>query len=305
MKRIRAKCMPLTLVILAFFIFGSAGPGYALPLRWDLDMIHRNDSFRWSIAGDSNGANPNVLSELTWTDIETWPMAASLGIGLGPRLELQARGLFAMIGRGYVQDSDYDGDDRTLEFSRSNNQTAGDVLYDLSGAVVYHFVANSRWSVAAKLGYSREAQHFRMVNGFQTIPADGSFAGLNSTYQASWNGPFLGLNSLYRGGWVDLTGDIEYHWAAYYGEGDWNLRDNLAHPVSFIHQASGNGWRIDLGMAVKLTDHWRIRFNMQTGDWNAGPGLDQVLASDGSTIETQLNEVAWNNLTMACRAEWR
>ena len=33
---------------------------------------YRRDDLDWNIAGDSNGNNPNILSELTWDDIESY-----------------------------------------------------------------------------------------------------------------------------------------------------------------------------------------------------------------------------------------
>ena len=40
---------------------------------------------------------------------------------------------------------------------------------------------------------------------------------------------------------LTLLGSFQYHWATFAGEGDLNLRNDLAHPTSFQDQADGKG----------------------------------------------------------------
>jgi hypothetical protein len=35
---------------------------------------YRVDDLNWNIAGDINGNNPNIISELTWDDLESYQL---------------------------------------------------------------------------------------------------------------------------------------------------------------------------------------------------------------------------------------
>jgi len=47
-------------------------PAQAADIKTDLSLStgYRVDDFSWNIAGNVSGTNPNVLSELTWSDLE-------------------------------------------------------------------------------------------------------------------------------------------------------------------------------------------------------------------------------------------
>ena len=43
-----------------------------LETEFTLSAGYRQDDLDWSIAGNDNGENPNILSELTWEDVESY-----------------------------------------------------------------------------------------------------------------------------------------------------------------------------------------------------------------------------------------
>jgi hypothetical protein len=95
---------------------GRAG-AEALKLRLEAGLAARRDDLRWNIA-DGDGM-PDVLSELTWREQKSlvlnargeaewpsgWLLAAEVGAGT--------------LLKGEIQDSDYDGDGRAQEWSRT------------------------------------------------------------------------------------------------------------------------------------------------------------------------------------------
>ena len=48
------------------------------PWLWTFNTGFRQDSLDWSIAGDTSGNNPNILSELTWTDLEIFQIEGGI-----------------------------------------------------------------------------------------------------------------------------------------------------------------------------------------------------------------------------------
>ena len=108
----------------------SAGKNKTIPLEKDFTLSagYRKDDLDWNIAGDINGDNPNVLSELTWEDVESYQVKLQGAIVWPNRIAMRGYVNYGWIFDGDNQDSDYLGDNRTFEFSRSNNNTDDDDL---------------------------------------------------------------------------------------------------------------------------------------------------------------------------------
>ena len=109
------------LVTLILSTVCSIGDLNAVEMEGDLELVggYRLDDLDWSIAGNLNGTNPNIVSELTWSDLESYQLKLG-GKGTIDRVfYLRGSAAFGWVLSGDVQDSDYNGDDRTQEFSRS------------------------------------------------------------------------------------------------------------------------------------------------------------------------------------------
>lgn len=268
----------------------------------DFSAGYRTDKLDWSIAGDTSGENPNILSELTWKDLNIYQVKTDAKLILDKRLRIEGSYGYGWIYEGENQDSDYLGDNRTYEFSRSNNNTEDDNVSDWSIGVGYQFqldnvdyLTSTKAMLAFLGGYSQHEQNLKITDGFQTFPALGAFDGLNSTYQAQWKGPWLGAEI--EGAQDKIIGFLrfEYHWADYSGEADWNLRDDFAHPVSFAHTADGTGSIISFGTGYNIDTNWLIYLKADVQNWKTEAGLDRTFFADGTTIDTQLNSVNWKS----------
>jgi hypothetical protein len=265
---------------------------------------YRRDDLDWNIAGTILGQYVNVLSELEWDDIESYQVKFE-GRFVIPKI-IAFRGIadYGWIFDGEVQDSDYLGDNRTLEFSRSNNSADDGDVWDVSLAVGYPFRTGRDvvGTITPLVGYSYHEQNLTMTDGFQTIPPLGSFPGLDSTYDTEWKGPWVGIDLNFKAAEhksvahrFETFFSYEYHWADYDAEADWNLRTDFQHPKSFTHDADGRGWIIRAGFNFVLHRNVALNFNFDYQDWSTDDGTDKVYFADGTTTKTNLNEVNWTS----------
>ncbi|MEW6671386.1 MAG: hypothetical protein AB1427_06755 [Thermodesulfobacteriota bacterium] len=281
----------------------TAAPQKKVHAEFGISLGYRVDDLDWNIAGDITGNNPNILSELTWSDLEIVQIKLSNRTILRDLFYFRGSLGYGMIFKGSNQDSDYAGDNRTLEFSRSNNNASDGSVVDATLGAGLRFSFGLDWfGIAPLVGYSYHQQNLTMTDGYQTsdpygvIGFTGPFAGLNSKYNAEWKGPWVGLDVNFDiKKKHNLFVNFEYHWADYYAEADWNLRTDFAHPKSFEHDADGSGMVISAG--VNFYKNYPVSFllNVEYQDWNTDPGIDRTFFSNGTISVTRLNEVNWKS----------
>lgn len=279
----------------------------------------RNDKLDWSIAGSTAGTNPDVLSELEWSDLDSYQVTLANRSRFLRHIYCRTAFSYASIQNGTVRDSDYDGDNRMFEWSRSISETNGDEMWDFSTAGGYAFVLlDDRLLVAPMIGVSYHKQNLRITNGAQVVserspaPAIGPLSSqLNSTYFARWAGPWIGCDLRYlteKRGPDYLTMafglSVEFHYADYYGEGNWNLRSDLGHPKSFEHEADGYGIRISGEWLITVTEHWDLAFNANYQHWSTDSGTDRKFLAAGGTATTLLNDVSWSSSSFMAGANF-
>lgn len=262
---------------------------------------YRRDEFQWSIAG--LGGVPNILSELTWEDIEI----ATLNLGgtfyLRNNWFVNADVVWGEIFDGTNQDSDYDGNNRTLEFSRSNNGADEGNILDVSLALGYRYQwlmdesGAKRYELRPKLGLAYHSQNFKIVDGYQTIPAVGPFPGLDSSYDTTWFGPWIGLeNVFYQDKQFSFGLNLEYHYVSYDAEAQWNLRSDFAQPVSFEQEADGSGWVAELKTEWYFTPELALTLDLQYQKWLADRnGIDKTYFANGNEVHIKFNEADWES----------
>lgn len=269
-----------------------------------LNAGYRRDDLDWNIAGDSSGNNPNILSELTWDNLQSFQVKFQGALVIPNIVALRGYADYAWIFDGKTQDSDYLGDNRTYEFSRSNNNADDGSMWDASLGIGYPF--RTEGTILATFtplaGYSQHKQNLTATDGYQSIPPLGAFSGLDSSYDTEWKGPWIGMDMCFRAekfnNFVERFEtyfSYEYHWADYHAEADWNLRDDLRHPKSFEHDADGNGWIINAGLNFAFNRRIALNFNFDYKNWQAKDGNDKVYLVDGTTAKTRLNEVNWSS----------
>jgi hypothetical protein len=298
---------------LAFFLAAASIPllpfcAHAATENTELSISvgKRSDNLDWNIAGVSpSGDFVNVLSELTWSDVESQEIRGSARVFLN-RYFLKGEAGVGFITGGVNQDSDFLNNDRTFEYSRSNNSSDDGTVWDLSGGIgyLYEFKAlGGEFDLIPIAGLSYHKQNLTLTDGVQTISTPGltgplgPFAGLHSTYEARWAGPWAGADFSYQRGKLKVYGSLEYHLAYYLAKADWNLRGDFAHPVSFEHWATGKGIVFSAGTEYNIARNWSFAAGFEASDFQASGGTDRTYFSGGGAADTPLNEVNWDSLS--------
>jgi len=287
-----------TLRMAVFFFLVHSHCAHAWDSVLDLDVGYRTDKLDWNIASNASGTStPNILSELSWDDLRIRQLGASWRLTRADGVQLHAHIDYGWIVDGRNRDSDYLGNNRTQEFSRSDNDTNGDYVWDLALAGGMRVPITDVFAFIPSVGVSHHAQLLRITDGNQTIPPSGPFPGLDSTYRTQWTGPFIGAEiNAAIGARVQAFVRMEHHWANYYAKANWNLRSDFQHPRSFEHEADGTGRLLAVGLSSgPLWSGWRARLTYQYQKWRTDPGIDRVFFDDGSVAITRLNEVNWTS----------
>ena len=269
---------------------------------------YRKDDLDWNIGGYLlPDYYVNVLSELTWDDLESYQVKFQGSLLIPNVIALRGIADYGWIFDGDNQDSDYAGDNRTYEWSRSNNSADDGDVWDVSLAIGYplRFGGEVIGTITPLIGYSYHEQNLKMSDGYQTIPDLGAFPGLHSSYDTEWYGPWLGIDLNFRAAEIKTFAhrfetffSYEYHWADYEAEADWNLRDDFQHPKSFTHDADGSGWIFRTGFNFILRRNIALNFNCDYQDWSTDSGTDKIYFADGTTAKTRLNEVNWTSYSL-------
>jgi hypothetical protein len=276
------------------------------PFEYALGAGYRKDNLSWSIAD----GGVNIASEVEWkkTVIAQLRAAAKLNLGSG----WMVRGIYTTgaVKSGSNRDSDYAGSDRTQEYSRSDNKTGGavrDVSLGLGRKFsLFDLESGAAFTVVPLAGLSIHQQSLTMYDGQQTIPPNGALTGLNNSYATQWKGSWLGMDALLVLGekW-SLNSTIEYHWVDYTAEADWNLRNDLAHPVSFRHVAKGRGTLASAGVAYRFSRNFLVNASLERQKWNTWSGYDQTNFSFGGTGYYTLNPVSWDSTSFSLAAVYQ
>jgi len=273
---------------------------------------NRKGDFNWNIASDFSGTNlPNILSELSYNDLNITEASFDYQVQkrLGPMkgIYFESHISSGYIDGGYIQDSDYDGNDRSGEFSQSMSDPNGSVTFNLVNAIGFTktlFFTNSHSKslrFTPLIGYAYNVQSFVIREGEQTVatqrrtPLVGEFDGLDSSYKAEWFGFWLGLITRADLDKHHFTIRGQFHFPEYYAEANWNLRSDFAHPKSFAHFSDGTGVSVKINYSFQLNNKLSLTASYHHERMETRDGIDTIYFKDGGTASTRLNETNWES----------
>lgn len=263
---------------------GMAQEGEKLLVR--VSGGYQRQDFRWSIAGNSAGQDPNIYSELKWRGVSGLAGAIDLHWNAWKRWRVFASGSRVFTRWGTMSDTDYGLDNRhDILYQESFPAVDG---YDeaLAVGIGYCLCCSGPFQLTPYIGYGISAQYFPITD------PGGPYDGLNSSYSATWRGPLVRVEgSLTLGRRWQVVADAVYHQVSYHATADWNLIPSFAHPVSYRHTADGYGVEADAGL--RYIAGKRISLEARGGyfNWQTGTGIDQVYLTAGGSDQTQLNGV--------------
>lgn len=267
--------------------------------EFDLAAGYRRDSLKWSIAGPKGV--PDVLSELTWKDIKSTQVMASAKMITCDNIYLSISGDYGKIYHGVNHDSDFLGNDRTLEFSKTEAKADRGYVADASAGIGYFFgFVGGRVILIPTVGYSINEQHFKQRDLFVELDLisgfSGPLSGLNSSYKTRWYGPWGGLEFAFRmTRQLTLFGSGEYHIARFRARGDWNLRTDFIR--DFKQHGDAYGQIYTLGISYSCSRRWSASVVANLIRFRTCHGEDRTFFADGS-IETHLNPVRWHSYSI-------
>ena len=295
---LNSKMIPsLKLQVLTILILCSVSKAYAQQsqifkekkLLLTLSGGYQYENLDWSFAGNIEGRDPNVYSELIWKDLKGAVISGRVTWSFWKNF--LADGFFSrsFITAGTATDTDYAEDNRTnqtffaaLDADKGSNTNAG-----VSLGFVFRF---KRIYLIPFAGYGFTKQNLYLLDHDRDQTGVGT--PLNSTYKPVWKGAILKLESGYDiSKKISLKSELQYHQLDYEAKADWNLIDAFAHPVSFRHTA--NGFRAELlgGLSYKITPYLSALASAKYSHAVTGKGLDILYLADGDTRTTRLNGV--------------
>lgn len=230
-------------VKIVFVVFSQKQP------RFSYSTYLIKDDLEWSIAGNVEGENPNVFSELIFNNIISFGHSISFGYNLVPnvRVAMTYKKQYAFSGKGI--DTDYASDNRTDVFSELkfiSKKGEGKVM---DFQVYYTLISEKKFVIDLGLGYLLQQQVFYLNSD--------EFRDLNSKYKINPQkyGVFIeiGASFLER---TESFVNLKINKIDYYAEADWNLIQGLHHPISFTHKSNG----LNFGLALKSKINVNQRF---------------------------------------------
>tara|TARA_B110000967_G_scaffold206631_1_gene253814 strand:- start:272 stop:1273 length:1002 start_codon:yes stop_codon:yes gene_type:complete len=279
--------------------------------KLDLEYGLRLDQLNWNSAGNLAGTDPNIISELKWNDIGFHE--ARLGFRFIGDDTWYVKGYFSESWgyKGTAQDSDYNGNNRSLEFSRSIADSDRSSAEGFSIAIGQQIRIDNNIGITPLVGFSSHRQTLNLTNGNQTVcnasgapyhctNGLGPIVGLNSTYKSHWRGPWLGLDLRWAAAkrWTSYA-ELEYHYSYFDAELNWNLRTDLQHPKSQAQRARGQGTHLGIGMSYALsTPNSFFNVGLKQTKYATRPGVHNFYYANNSISSQRLNEVNWRSNTL-------
>ncbi|VBB05140.1 outer membrane adhesin/peptidase omptin [Lucifera butyrica] len=294
-------------LLLFLLLFTGSIPIVLAAATYDFSIGTRKDDASWNFAGDTNGENPNIQSELKWTNLRIKEAKLKWRNDIDNNSFWEGSAGYGWIYSGQSEDSDYAGDNRTGMYSRSISNSGNGHVVDVTLGYGYYIDKQEKSKIALIAGYAVNKQYMVMTDGnqiysdgvYQTQPL-GPFDGLNSTYNARWNGPYFGIDIEHQANKkLNWFTRLEYHFAEYHGECNWNLQPALAHPKSFEQIADGSGTVLTMGVKYKMDRDWTLQTKVSFSRFNTDTGIFRAYLADGTSAETQLNEADWNSRSIS------
>lgn len=255
------------------------------------------ENFRWSIAGHTDGTDPNIYSELIYKSVQSVGFYTNVQYALHPKLQVEI-GYSKRFGfSGRATDTDYGADDRQDGIVDKLNSDKG--KHDAAHAQIdYLFWKKNYFSTLVGAGYASTTDVYYLT--------DKKSPDLKSTYKATWTGPYARLQVEYHKNVWTLGTDVTYRMMRYKAVANWNKQEEFAHPVSFRHtakHASGFEWGINAGYQLFPAIHLNLLVQYVTG--RSGKGSDMLYLANGSETPTQMNGAFKKGILSACTVKYR
>lgn len=259
---------------------------------------YRQENLQWSIAGNANGQNPDILSALRWKNVGGPFSGMHIQFVCYDRWLLEGSFEHTFFTSGTVYDTDYGGNNRTdIVYAQQFNAGKGGADHWQAGAG-YQLPVRNKFSITPSAGYGQYHQSFFIMGN------TAAFSDLNSTYKTTWTGPYgQVLCSIEFTKKLSMNAALRYSQVRYRASANWNLIEAFSHPESFRHTANGYGLNIHSSVLYHVSNRHSIGIKGAYSHWQTGRGIDELYLASGASQQTQLNGV--RSTGWQVMVEWR
>lgn len=271
----------------AFALFYQASVSQEINSNLNLKpyLGYHYSDFDWSIAGNSAGNSPNILSELIWTNLQGPSVGLDISYRISKRLSCIISSQYTTITKGRVEDSDYADDDRENVFYYDVFNADKGYLYDLSSEISYRLAEFRQLSLHPMLGISYKQQTFFLLEREINLES----VGLNSNYKVKNVGINFGANIILTKRGFQLGLKILAGFYQYSAKANWNLIPEFAKPVSFVHDANSTSLSGDLNLSIPLNNRLWLEFDVKLKQTKTHSGNDTAYFINQSSERTKFN----------------
>lgn len=273
-------------IMIFFLLCASLLTNAQQRLQFSLSTGYQSEDFRWSIAGNAQGTNPNILSELKWKNLSGPTIAASAQWNFWKAFRVRSVYSRLFISSGSVTDMDYQGDNRTdRSYYGAFDANKGN-SFSWRTTLEYAFKINRKWAIIPSAGYVLHEQALHISSSDQS----GTSAGLQSTYDTRYQGVVTGLRAeIPLSTHFSLEAGLLYDIVKYRGRADWNLIPTFRHPLSFEDRA--NGYNLEGNVKLGYSrGKWTFFLSGNILHGKTGIGTDMLYQQNGQDVATQFNE---------------
>lgn len=255
-------------------------------LTFAVSAGYQSEDLRWSIAGNTQGSNPNILSELKWKNLAGPTLEAAVKWNCWKSFELRSTFSRHFITSGSVTDMDYQGDNRTNRSYYGAFDANKGMSFSWRTTLEYPLHLSRLVTLTPSLGYALHRQSLYLLSSDQT----GAAAGLKSTYGTKYEGAVMGLRGNFHfSAHLSLEAVLFYDIVHYRGRANWNLISTFRHPISFEDQANGYNLEGNMKLSYVLNRRWTLFFTTGILHSETGTGTDWLYLQTGQNVPTQFN----------------
>lgn len=251
--------------------------------------------FDWSIAGNSSGTNPNILSELIWQELKGPAFGLDIQYNITNRLRIKAINQYTSIIKGAAEDTDYADDNRQNAFYFDRFNAGKGYLFGTHLQLSYQALTIDLVSINPTIGFSYDQHQFHLLETGSNVMT----AGLNSTYQTRYKGFNLGFESTLELKAFNITAGILGGFYSYLAKANWNLIPDFAKPVSFMQKANAFALKGYANLSVPLNKSLQLTIDYQINNINTRAGVDKAYFINQPVEETQFNGASFSGNTIA------
>lgn len=231
----------------------------------DLEFGLRQDHMAWDVAGNLRGTNPNQAHTYQVKQDDTPLIHLGYRFIGDQRWYIKGHAAWAQAFSGSFQQSDYNGNNQQGEYGRLNSRADIGSAAERSIAFGYQVRrSEQQLGITPLVGYAWHRQAYQLTDAERIICDNsaaplacngqvGPMADFDSSVSSRWRGPWLGLDLRWAPmeRWTMIL-EWQHHTVHVDNRVQWNLRTDLAQPISQTHNGTAKGEHWGLGFSYAL-----------------------------------------------------